>query len=197
MRETKDGTELTFAIRRGQYYIFTILVGVACLLFFGYWLVVFTKGWIIDREEILIGGVIFYLVMLGGFLFGVYTLDRMLHASSRYVLGENRFIASYNSLFKRSRTEIDRKLIVEVLRLYTPPKNPKLDGRYQIVVAYRQPNAQRGEFALEDYSEEAAAWAGPLIAQWADVKMKRDYAPGFEEADADEDAPDHVREQDE
>lgn len=194
MQTTQDGTELTFAIRGGPYYIFTILVGAACVLFFGYWLFIFTKGWVIDGEEILIGGVFFYLVMLGGFVFGVYTLDRMFIAASHYLLGANHFAATYSSLLKRSRTEIERRQITEVLRLYTPPKDAGLDGSYRIIIVYRKPNMERGEFALEDYSKAAAEWAGPLIAQWADVKIKRDFSGGYEEADADEDAPDRVKE---
>lgn len=131
------------------------------------------------------------LVILGGVAFGVRVPDRMLFATTRYRLGEYRLFATVNSLFKRSSIEIARRQILQILRLYTPPETVKDEGTYRTIVIYRMPNAGRGELASEGITEQEAERIGPMIAEWANVPMRRDFAAGYEEALLDENAPDH------
>ncbi|TWO70796.1 hypothetical protein FN976_14730 [Caenimonas sedimenti] len=179
------GTQLTFAVRGGakQWALVALGSALVCGGLYGiYWLF---EG----SGELTVAGYIFLLVPAAVAVFGVYVLDIALMARTTYVLGARTLTHARESLFQRKRTEIARDTVTAITQQYSPPGDSHPAGHpgdWTTFVVYTLPGERKvRELAIDGLNSQAEArWLGPLLAKWAEVKMKRGFGPAFEEADA-------------
>ena len=166
-------TVLTFAARGGKGYLPSLLLGTACVLFFGYGAASFLKGWLINREEVLPAGVILFLILLGGFIFGLYVFDRLFYAATEYRMSTDQLRIVVKSFFNFSRKQIKHAEIAYVLQLSTPPKVRGMDDTWRTLIFYGEKSHPKS-IALEGSTSAECEWLAPILAQWAGVPCQRD-----------------------
>ena len=179
-----EGTQLTYAMRGARQWVAAAIGGAFLCggLYAIYWLLALGGG------ELTIAGYIFLLVPGGAAAFGVYALDIGLTARTTYVLGARTLTHARESVFQRKRDEIARGTVTHISQQYSPPGEdaPSGDpGNWTTFVNYKLPGEKKErDLPIDGLSSEAEArWLGPLLAEWAGVKLKRGHGPAFEEAD--------------
>ena len=184
-RISPAGPELVFAVRGGKGYYLVWALGLGCLAVFGYGAWYILEGWLIDPSGIMVGGVFFLVIMLGGMAFGLYTVSRLL-GSTIYLLAPDRMRVT--SGFPRSRVtfEVERARIRGILQNYTPPKDAGLDGTWRILLSYADPKGKTRDFSFEGWTAEEAHWLAPIVSEWANVPLKSDMSAEFDEAPEEE-----------
>ena len=161
-------SEIIYQIRDRRSRLGLGLMGGALLMFFGYWVIACLQSWFVGGEEVLVGGVVIFGVMLAGAAFGVYVLGR-LGASTRYLFEPERLRAEHSFLGKEKVQEVERARVKEVIKAYTPPKQAGLDGVYATLLLYEGRFGKTQTLAFEGSSQAEQEWLSGLVSAWAKV----------------------------
>lgn len=177
------GVRLGFAVRGGLLHTGLVVVSLAFVLG-GLW----GMYWLVDGGGLTIAGWVFLVLVPGGaVLCGVYGLDRMLWAQTEYVLGHDALNAYRRSVWGAQSTAIARQQIAAIAQYYTPPGDSEAqgsEGTWVTCVVWCGPSGDTHEFVLEGLNTVTEKrWLGPLLAEWAQVPLKRGFSGGLEEAD--------------
>lgn len=178
-----DGLRLTYAVRGGARHLALILFGLAVLaggLYALYWLVA--------GGDLTAAGYVFLLVPCGVVLFGVYVLDIALLARTTYLFNNVLFVWTRHSLFGDKSLQIPRGSVKAITQHYSPPgsSSPRgAPGDWTTFVSYHDSTTGKpNDFALDGLkTPEEAAWLGPLLAKWGEVRLQRGFGAAFDEAD--------------
>ncbi len=184
------GIRLCFAIRSGGWNAALVAAGAAIVLT-GLW----GMHWLTDGGGLTVAGWVFlFLVPGGAVLFGVHVLGRMLWAQTEYVLSRDALTENRRSVWGSRSTTIARQRIAAITQNYTPPRKSEphgSDGTWVTFIDWSEPGARQHDLALDGLGTVAEKqWLGPLLAEWAQVPLKRGFSDGFEEADPAELPPD-------
>lgn len=139
-----------------------------------YGVFVFLKGWFVEHEEILAGGVVLFLIACGGVYLGVHFL-RHLFRRVVYTLGHGQLKATTVKWGSSQAKNIEKALIKEVIRLYTPPGKSapsNSPGQWSTCLVYNDMSGSRKEFFLEGMDKEESDYLVSLLSQWAGVKCR-------------------------
>jgi hypothetical protein len=166
-----EGVELKFSPSR---WVPEVVVGTGMVAFFGYWAAVFLYQWIFGGEQVVVAGVVLFLLLLAGLGSGFYVLDGMLDATTRYDLRTHSLAVTEQCLFRNSKTEIDRSQVTEVMQVVTPPQAAADRETWRTVLTYRSPlDDQPSRLVLAGYSQQESDWLAPLLAHWSGVALRR------------------------
>ncbi|QEA11572.1 hypothetical protein [Comamonas flocculans] len=186
---TASGSErLIYAVRGGRAFLPLLVLG-AGLIGAGVW-GAGALGW---GADLTVAGWVLFIVAPGGaVLAGVYVLDVLFWRQHSYTFDASMLRVAERSLFFRRESEIARSLVRGVELAYTPPREDAATGdpgRWATLLEYQRPDGESATLALTGMgSEEEAHWLGPLLADWAQVKLAR----GFGAAVADEADPEEL-----
>jgi hypothetical protein len=172
VRETAYGREIRCARRAGEGRLAAWLFIFALVAICGYGAAVFLLGWL-GGEEILIGGVVLFVLLMGGLIAGLYLISAMFRTTT-YLLGaESLSITTAQPVIGESTEQIQRSTIREIVRLYSPPEEGSRRDTWRTLLAVRDSTGQEnGTIALEGDLEDESVWLAPLIAQWAKVQVR-------------------------
>ena len=164
-------SELVFRIREGRALAASWLFAGGILLFFGYGVLSFLRGWVIDHEEVLAGGVVLFFLMLGGLAGGIYLIGRIT-AETHYLFSTDEL--RVNTLFLGRSTEqiIERGQVTELVKAYTPPKAAGDSGIYSTLVIYQTSCGRQKTLALEGWQEDEQQWLSALLSAWAKLPCR-------------------------
>jgi hypothetical protein len=138
----------------------------------GYGSAVFLLGWL-GGEEILVGGVVVFVLLLAGLTAGIYLISAMFRTTT-YVLGADSLsITTSQPVVGKSIDEIARSTIREVVRLYSPPaEDSRRDTWRTLLTVGNSTEEETRTIALEGDTEDESVWLAPLIAGWAKVHVR-------------------------
>ncbi len=172
LRETGSGREIRCARRSGEgrfaAWLFILALVAAC----GYGAAVFALGWA-TGEEVLVGGVVLFLLLLAGLLAGLYLISAMFRTTTYVLRAESMSITTAQPVVGESTDDVQRSAIREVVRLYGPPERRSRRDIWRTLLMVCDWNGQEtGTIALEGETEGESAWLAPLIAKWAQVPVR-------------------------
>ena len=180
----EGGTLLTYAVRGGRRQSAVKALGVLLVLA-GAWAIY----WLLSGgDDLTLAGAVLLIVPAGVTLLGVHCLDITLRAHTEILIGRHSLSIRRHALFGASVTDIPRRDIVEIAQQYSPPAtNAGLisPGEWVTIVAFQQTTGgQATEQAIDGlHTSEEARWLGPLLANWAEVPLRRGFGAGLEEAE--------------
>lgn len=181
---------LSYAVRGGLKHGLMTAFGVALVLWCLYAIGWLMRGWFGPGGEVLIGGILGIILLLGVMTAGVYVLDLMLYQTTSYRLDAEKLTVEKKSIFGCQTLTISKNRIVCIFQRYQPPGQSSPAGHPGTWVTFVQHDAdakKSSELVLTGLSTPAEArWFGPLFSKWAGVELKRDFASGLEEADPSE-----------
>ena len=166
---TPLGIELTFRAQRATAAVAAGLLVAAALLFCLWQIWGFLKNWFIDRAEILPGGVVFFLLLCGGALLCVKGF-RQVFRSVTYRLLCDRLEVVCNGA---SKLTIEKSRVKKLIQLYTPPKEPPLNGTWVTCLVHTGTNGKDQEFFFEGDAEEESAMLIRALKEWAPLEVEK------------------------
>ncbi len=184
VRETAAGREIRCARRAGEGRLAAWLFIGALVAICGYGTAVFVLGWLAG-EEILVGGVVVFALLLGGLFAGLYLISAMFRTTTYRLGGESLSITAAQPVIGESTDEIARSNIREVIRVCRSPRQgSRRDAWRTLLVVRNAPraagdsgDAESGAIALEGDTPDESAWLAALIAEWANVRVRVEQNP--------------------
>jgi hypothetical protein len=172
--QTPLGKEVSYLPRRGSGFILALFFSDIVLTLSLYGAFVFLKGWFMDHEDILAGGVVLFMISCGVVYLGAHFL-RHLFRRVVYTLGHGQLKATTVKWGSSQDKIVEKALIKEVIQLYTPPgpSSPaRSQGSWRTCLVSHDMSGSRKEFFLEGMDKEESDYLASLFSQWAGVKCR-------------------------
>lgn len=166
------GVEFTFHAAKAPGARGGLALGVTIVALCAYWAWLFIKNWFIDGVEILAGGMVLFLVILGGAAFGLYCIRRVFSRTS-YLLASDALTVSRRGLIKSNSEKYLKSELAGIHLLFTPPQEAALDGSWRVVLDIKSlSGGENRTLVLEGYGESEAKILSAEFSRWTGLAVR-------------------------
>lgn len=138
-----------------------------------YGMFVFLRDWFWYKTEILPGGAVFFILLLGLFVFTLRNLSVLLRKSV-YTLNNSYLEISEIRLFTQIKTSrIPKDRIFKILQLQTPARNTSGSDIWSTTVVYTGDNDKTRQASLEGYDLNESEFLTKILSNWSNIKSER------------------------
>jgi hypothetical protein len=167
-----EGKTFTFTASKAPGAIAALAIGITIIALSLYWDVSMLKEWIFDGYEVLIGGLVLFVLALGALWFGFYCLSRYF-GSTRYVLAKDDFHILNSTVTTKNRQKMPKAALTAIALLFTPSKEQALKDMWSVVLTFTEGLRTR-TIPLEGYDETIAKILSGEISTWSGVKVHKE-----------------------
>lgn len=171
--ETPRGVELCYRPRDGEGFVPAL---VACLIFGAiciYGAAVFLRAWLLDGEEILVGGMVLFLLLVGG-VYLAYCGVRHLYRTTTYILGGSSLRLTHSRWGRAAEEVIDRGFLRGIQQVHTPGEDRAQPDVWRTAITYGTPTGGEKRLYFEGSTEEECRELSQLLADWAKLKIVKE-----------------------